>query len=262
MTASNTGSWVRRVGAAGGGRTYRRRRPINYYGALGLILVLGVFSVGFARYDYRKGPPTLPAPAVVALGISTCGTQVPSLAPDPSSSLLGYQMLEHGVLEVAPVTFAQAGDLTLASFVKSYTGLSATKAQLIVPVGTKGHKARHVTGKVCPKGTKDHGKVGHVEFAVWSGVGVTTPSLLTTNPAKVSLSNGELVTIGFVPDGVTPPQPPASVIGAMENQKTYLGQHGTVSTTTTTIKLPPTTTTTVHRGGGTTTTTVKKSTKG
>jgi hypothetical protein len=256
VSASNTGGWVRRVGAAGGGRAYRRRRPVNFYGTIGIVVVLGFGSVAWARHDYQQAPPTLPTPFVVALGVDACGTQFPALEPNPISAPTGYQLLADNVIEVAPTTFTEAGQPNLLStFVASYTGLTLTKDELVVPVGTKGHKATHKNGTVCPKGTKDAGKVGHVEIATWTNI-VSGPKLVTTDAAKVTLSSGLLVTIGFVPNGTSLQRPRPQFVSAMETQKNSIAGTGTVSTSTVpvTVKTPPTTT-------KTTTTTVKKTTK-
>ncbi len=227
---------------------------MNFYGVLVLVCILGLGSVAWARHDYQQPARTLPAPFVVALGISTCGTQVPSLEPNPISAPTGYVMLPDGVLVVAPKTFTEA-DATplLSSFVDSYVGLQVTSKELVVPIGTKGRASKHTTGEVCAKGTKDAGKAGHVEIATWTNLVSERPALVTTNPAKVKLTSGLLVTIGFVPDGVTPPKPPATVIAAMESQKTAIAATGSTSTTTTTLKLtpPPTSSTTIkksHKG--------------
>lgn len=49
------GKWVARAAATGGGRTYRGQRPINWYAALVLIILVGLASVVVSRMDYRAG---------------------------------------------------------------------------------------------------------------------------------------------------------------------------------------------------------------
>jgi hypothetical protein len=241
VTTGNTGGWVRRVGSSGGGRTYRRRRPINYYGVLVVICVLGVSSVALARYDYRhpasaapQTPPTTADTWYAALGIATCGAQQPALAPNPTATLTGFTALEGGVIQVHPITASQSGhNATLQRFVSAYRGLVVTKDALVVPPSGKQKKATHwTTGTKCPPGTKDAGKIGHVEIASWQNLSSTTAKT-TTNPADVVFTNAMLITIGFVPDGVVPPKPPFSAYRAMLQA---------VATTTT---LPPATSSTL-----------------
>ncbi|HTT59852.1 MAG TPA: hypothetical protein VMF33_07365, partial [Acidimicrobiales bacterium] len=63
MAKSNSGKWVSRVGSAGGGKTYQKSRPANYYGALFVIVVLGLALTAFSRYEYDH--PTKPKAAPV-----------------------------------------------------------------------------------------------------------------------------------------------------------------------------------------------------
>ncbi len=54
MAKSTSGKWVSRVGAAGGGKTYKRTHPGNFYGALALIVALGLLLVVYSRYEYQN----------------------------------------------------------------------------------------------------------------------------------------------------------------------------------------------------------------
>jgi hypothetical protein len=250
VAASNTGGWVRKVGASGGGRTYRRRRPINFYGVLVVICVLGVCSIALARYDYQHPataapppPPTTKDTWYAALGIATCGVQQPALAPNPTAAASGFTALEGGVVQVHPVLESQTGaNATLERFVSAYKGLEVSKDALVVPPSGAQKKATHwVTGKACPAGTKDAGKVGHVEIAYWANLSSTTATT-TTNPSDVRFTNHMLITIGFVPQGTLPPKPPNSAVKAMLTAQ--------VTATTTTLPVPvstlPGTSTTAH----------------
>lgn len=244
MTASNTGGWVRKVGASGGGRTYRRRRPINFYGAIAVICVLGVASIALARYTYQHPAAAAgkPQPAVgdvwyAALGIATCGEQQPALAQNPTAVVNGFTALPGGAIQVKPVLSSQTGsNATLAKFVAAYRGLEVSKTTLVIPPSGKEKKATTwTTGMKCPTGTKDAGKVGHVEIATWKTLSSTTAKT-TTDTADVHFTQNMLITIGFVPEGVLPPKPPNSAIKAM------LNAHVSTSTTTTV----PATSTTAH----------------
>jgi hypothetical protein len=254
VAASNTGSWVRRVGASGGGRTYRRRRPVNFYGVLVIIVVLGIASVGLARYDYQHPagavsttPPAIGTTWVAALGISSCGTQLQALAPNPKAGTDGFQALKDGVIQIAPLSSAQAGNhAVLSAFIAHYPGLVVTSSKLRVPLG-KRHFLTRVAGERCPKGTKDAGKVGHIEIATWPNLAATTPTV-TSDPADVKFSQGELISIAFVPNGVAPPQPPSAAIVAMEAAESTVTTTTTTTVPATTTTKPPVTTTTHHKG--------------
>ena len=246
MAASNTGGWVRRVGASGGGRSYRRRRPVNFYGILGLIFVFGLTSVGFARYNYRN-PPAGPTSSYAALAIFACGSPVPSLAPNAGN----YRALAGGVVESTTT-----GSPTLNQFASGYVGLKLTSSGLQFPaVSSKHpHSQSYSNGDKCPKGTKDAGRVGHVEIAYWPTLESSKPTL-TTDPSTVPLTSRVQISIGFVPKGVTPPRPPASVIAAMDSA---ISASATATTTTTLPNTIPTNSTTTTNP--TTTTTTKPTT--
>jgi len=247
VATSNTGGWVRRVGASGGGRAYRRRRPVNYYGVIGLVVVLGFASVTLARYDYRKHPPAKPTPVqtFVALGLDVCGKRpAVALAANPAAAGSGYEVLRDGVLYV----YEPAGTGTVGGFVATYRGLTLTSSELQLPLK---HAVTLHTGDRCPAGTPDAGKVGQVEVATWPNQYSTAPPRISTNPDGVRFTNDNmLVTIAFVPKGSAPLRPAKSVITAL------FSAPGEV-TTTTVPTIPPSSTTTTHPKG-TTTTTIKR----
>jgi hypothetical protein len=252
VATSNTGGWVRKVGSSGGGRTYRRRRPINYYGVLVLICVLGVASIALARYDYQHpagaaaeaGAPTTSDIWFAAYSISTCGVTQAALPTNPTGAAAGAYALPDGVIRVHPVTKTQTGsDATLALFVDGYKGLTVGTDKLVVPpTGRVTKSTTWTTGMTCPKGTKDAGKVGHVEIAYWKNFSATKASI-ATSPSDVRFSQNMLITIGFVPEGAVPPRPPASAINAMV---AAISPTSTTTSSTTTTTLHGTTTTTNH----------------
>jgi hypothetical protein len=224
---------------------------MNFYGVLSLIVVVGLLSVAWARYEYRhpasaatKTPPTIGTTWFAALGISACGVQQPALAANPTAPG-GFLAIPGGVIEVAPLTAAEAGNnATLNRFVSAYPGLTVSSKELAVPASRAHPKTPTVwkTGDTCAKGTTDAGRVGQVEIAYWKNFAAQTPQT-TTDPSSVKFSPNMLISLVFAPTGTTPPKPPKSAISAMLNATPP-------STTTTTL---PIATTTLH----TTTTTAK-----
>ena len=254
MAESNTGSWVRRVGASGGGRTYRRQRPVNFYGVLVIIVILGLLSVAFARYEYRHPanasttPPTVGTTWFAALGTNACGSQQPPLSPNPIT-LGGYHALSFGALKIAPTKASEAGEnATLQKFIDGYLGLKVTSQTLAIPGlrGLPNAATTWNTGDKCAKGTKDAGKVGHVEIAYWPNIIVKKPTI-STDPTKVRFTPNMLITFFFGPEGTTPPKPPESAIKAMLNAA-LTSQATTTTLLPVTTTTQPTTTTTTARG--------------
>jgi len=249
VAESDTGGWVRRVGASGGGRTYRKQRPLNFYGVIVLVCVIGTLSVAWARYEYRHpaagsttAQPRIGTTWYAAQGTSACGADQPALASNLTASG-GFHALGNGAIRIAPATQAQAGtNATLDKFISRYIGLVVTSRRLVLPGprGLPNPATTWRTGQKCPSGTKDAGKVGTVEIATWPNVGSAVPTI-TTDASKVRFTSNMLITFYFGPSGVTPPKPPASAIAAMFSGPTS-GTTATTLPTTTPSLIPPTTT--------------------
>jgi hypothetical protein len=266
MARADSGKWVQRAGSTGGGRTYRGQMPVKWYGSLVLICVLGVALVVYSRYELQHPAPAI-QPAVgthwfVALGFDVCGTPQPNLPSNPnasSSPVPGLRTDGDGVIQVAPTTAKDAGDnATLARFVALYPKLVVTSSTVGIP-----GKHTYTNGQKCPVGTPQAGKTGAVSIKVWSnftGSGATHP-VTQTEPSAVRLADGQLITVAFVPAGVSVPKPPSSVITAMLNDRVNSGQTATsVPTVSTTAPASSTTTpATATTSAPLSTTTVPKS---
>lgn len=253
MAKSTSGKWVSRVGAAGGGKTYKKERPSNYYGALVVIVVLGLALVVFSRYEYQnpvKKHSTAVAPAIgktlfAGISIQACGKTLPYLAASTTSTG-GFAVGGSGVVKLTPVTAADAGaNATLLQFSKEYNGLIASTTELAVP-NAKGAAVAATTyknGQTCAATSKYAGKKGDVVYAYWTTLGQTTPTL-TTNPAKIHFSKNLRITLAFEPKGVTPSAPSSATENAMflDSSTTTTTTAAPVATTTTST---PTTTTTI-----------------
>jgi len=255
MARGDTGKWVARAGATGGGRTYRGQMPVKWYTSLVLICVLGLALVVYSRYELQH--PAAPTPPAVgthwyqALAFDVCGKLQPHLPANPNAAkapIPGIRTDGDGVIQVAPTTSSDAGDnATLARFVVHYPGMVLSPSALKVP----GH-ARYVNGAACPSGTPDAGKKGQVAIKVWQSF--TGPSsnrpTISTNPTDVKLADGQLITVAFVPSGATSsiPKPDASAITNLLNDRAGAG-----STSTTVPTSVPSSTSTTAAGATTTT---------
>lgn len=257
------------MASTGGGRTYQKQRPTNFYAAIAVIVVLGLLSIVFARHQYQSGTATTTTAAVspavnttsfAGLSIAACGTVQPTLAAQAgqSGSLIAQA---DGVIKVAPTAAAQAGDNSnVSAFAKSYNGLTVTSSKLAVPANGSTAALSYSNGATCPAGSPDAGKKGVVTITRWANFADKKP-LVTTDPAKVKLSDSALVTISFAPKGVKATKPPTSTVQAVIAAKT--SQAASASTTTTapvaSTTTPPSTTlpVTTTTSASTTTTTKK-----
>jgi len=263
MARNPAGKWVARAGATGGSRTYRGQKPVNWYAALVVIVILGVLSVVYANYEYRNPsgaatsttPPNTNTTWYAAITFDICGTVQPVLASDASSSKSFYTT-GNGVITIHPKTTAQAGkNAVLGKFVSSYKGLTLTATQLALPAAAaaKGKKATpsvlYKNGESCPKGTPDAGKTSEVQVTYWSNAFVTKgkPTALPGDPATLKFSDNQLISVGFVPPGTKLAKPAGTIVEAL--------LHKSVSTTAAAA------TTTTAPSSAATTTTAKKSAK-
>jgi len=246
---TDTGKWVARAAATGGGRTYRGQRPMKWYASLVFICLLGVALIAYSRYERQhptSTPPTIGTQWFASIAFDVCGTVQPNLPQNPNAAKNpGIATPGLGVISIAPLTEKDAGDnATLGRFVDSYPGLVLTPNALRLP-----GKSTHHNGDTCASGTPDAGKAGTVQVRVWPNF-TAAGSLYSGDPGSLKLANSQLITVAFVPSGSSIPKPSATTIAAM--QQAISSTQNPSSATTTTV--PSASTTTVPSGSTTTST--------
>ncbi len=276
MAKSAAGKWVSRVGASGGGKAYKKARPSNYYGALVLIVVLGLIATIFSRYEYQHPgaatpgtPPAIGTTWYAALSIEACGKTLPFLNVDPNFKG-GFTVQPENVIKISPVSAADAGNnATLSQFAAEFPGLLASSTELAVPTatGTQNAATTYKNGQTCPTGSKYAGKAGQISYAYWNSFGQKKP-VITTNPSSIKFVQYLRVTMAFEPAGVTPMAPSQTTVNAMFKAATVTtttvpattptiapvtvttvkGATTTVAPSGTTTTTPPSTTTTAPKG--------------
>jgi hypothetical protein len=257
MARTNRGKWVARAAATGGGRTYRGQVPINWYAALIVIVVLGVLSVVFARYQYQHPAsastvqPTTTTTWYAGFAFDVCGKELPPVAANATSSTVSTKSFYtpgKGLIVVSPKTSADTGDnAVLGKFVDGYHGMKLSSSSVTVPSGKKSTTYRN--GQTCPSGTPDAGKRGQVQVAYWPSAFASKakPTIVSGDPTNLKFSNNQLITIGFVPAGTKLPKPTGKVVTALIQASAALGNSTTTTapgTSSTTTPAPSSTTTT------------------
>jgi hypothetical protein len=251
VAKSTSGKWVSRVGAAGGGKTYRKTRPGNFYGALAVIVVLGTVLTVYSRYEYQNPvsiTTTTVSPAIgsvlyAALSVQVCGQNLPFLHADPTFKG-GFIVGPSDVIRLSPISASEAGaNATLKTFASEFPGLVATANELAVPTvtGTANPKTTYKNGQVCSAKSKYSGKKGKVVYAYWNSFGQKKPTL-TTDPASIKFVNDLRLTLAFEPSGVTPRPPVKASVDEMVLAATTPSTTTIASTTTTTLATGATTT--------------------
>ena len=236
MAKSNSGKWVSRVGAGGGGKAYKKSRPFNYYGAISVIVVLGLLSVVYSRYEYQN-PASETAPAIgttwfAAFAGEACGQTMPALVPDAQTATNGLVVTQQNVIVISPKTPEESGNnATLATFMSQHPGLSYADSTVKFPVPSEWipSPSEYKDGSKCPKGSKYAGQVGHFGIAYWSQFGQKEP-VLTTDPASVKFTDLMRISFFFNPDGVKPTEPSTATLAYMVQLQQSTNGSGTTTT--------------------------------
>lgn len=269
MANSAAGKWVSRVGASGGGKAYKKSRPSNYYGALVLIVVLGLIATVYSRFEYQHPaaasggtPPAVGTTWYAGLSIEACGKTLPFLSTDPTYKG-GFTVQPANVIKISPVSAADSGNnATVSQFAAEYPGLIASSTELAVPTatGTANSATTFKNGQSCPSTSKYSGQTGKISYAYWTAFGQKKP-VITTDPSSIKFVQYLRVTMAFDPTGVTPAPPQQTTVNAM----VAASQTTTTVAPVTTPTIAPASTTTLRRttttvSGGTTTVPSSKAT--
>lgn len=275
MPRNPAGRWVARAGATGGSRTYRGQTPVNWYAVLVAIIILGILSVVFARYEYQHPasaatsttPPTTKTTWYAAITFDFCGKVEPSLASNASStsSAKAFYTTGDGVITVHPQTDSEAGkNAVLGKFISGYKGLTLTATQFglpATPTSLKHPKTPTVyrNGDSCPKGTPDYRKTSEVQVTYWSSAFASKakPTTVPGDPATLRFTDHQLISVGFVPPGTKLAKPSGTIVEALLNK---VATSTSTTATTTTAPSAASTTTTAPSAASTTTTAPSTST--
>lgn len=255
MGKASSNKKVARAAGIGGGRTNRSRTPWTYYGAILLVLVLGVAGTWVSRNQHLHkvsaagtGAPTVGVnpPWYEAYGVYECGRFVPAIKT-VSHSKSGIETTIKGIIKIQPTAKAYAGKNATLGVFASTMGMKLNAAEVQVPGGHL-----YQDGDTC------QGKTGELFVKTFPDYTDTVGTISTQDPRSILLASGTMVTIAFVPkaDKSKIPPPPSYAIDALKKQLS--------ATTTTTSSTTSTTTSAASKGtglsgGSTTTTTTTKS---
>ena len=164
------------------------------------VVVVGTFLIVSSRSSVNKAaaePPTVKDHWHTAYAIDICGKLQPNL-PQPAT-LIGIHTHTDGLIHIEPANSLDTGKgATLGRFVSGEPGFKLTRTTLQYP-GQKLMK----NGDKCPDG-----KPGKVTLRVWDDPN-SKGSIVAGDPTQVRIKNNRLLTIGFVSEGTTLPQPPS-----------------------------------------------------
>jgi hypothetical protein len=212
MARGSFGRTVARAAASGGSKSYRARRPIAWYLLMFAIVAAGCVLIVYSRDEATRTTPVMGPTAsdnwYAALTVDICGKIEPNLPASTNFSTTGLRTYGDGLINASPGALAsgesafEGAKATLGLFAKNYAGFTLTATKLHYP--GKGERTwkdgDECTGPVKGKGT--------LAAAVWASPSATTATGVA-DPAKIHISNGEMITVAFVPVGTAIPPPPA-----------------------------------------------------
>ena len=217
MGKASSSKKVARAARAGGHRKVRGQRSLVFPIALGVVVLLGLGLIFYARNNNQANaatPPVLGDHWHAAYGFYICGAFIPSFTKglDPNAAdPLGIHSHGDGVIHIHPFSSETSGkNATLGKYL-DWEGVKLSSDELVLPNNGGTYK----TGDKCPEGTPDAGKAGTLKAAVWQNVqnGTDAPKIFITDFRNIHFDrDGMGITVAFVPDDtdITTLKPPTA----------------------------------------------------
>jgi hypothetical protein len=242
MARGSFGRTVARAAASGGSKSYRARRPMAWYFLIFVIVIAGCVLIVYSRNEALH-PVTTIGPTTgdhwnAALAVDICGTIEPNLPASTNFGSTGLRTYGDGLINAAPGSVTSGASdyegkkATLGLFADKYSGFKLTSTELHYP--GKGQRTWK-NGDTCAGPEK--GK-GTLVAAVWASP-TTTTGKTVANPTKIHITNGEMITLAFIPRGDGIPPPPTTTRSTLEQALTGKSGSSTTTTSTTTTTTQP-----------------------
>jgi hypothetical protein len=198
MGRASSSKKVARAASTGGGRTARGARPIAWYGAISLVVILGVLGIAVSRSEHRDkaGADTTPPQANVdhwhaAYGVYLCDEFAPTITDERDPK--GIHTHGDGIIHIHPFVRSAAGSNATLKVFADAVNMDLSDDQLQLPGGKE-----YESGK-----TKCGDKTGIVQVKV-------NDKVITKEVAAINPKDGDLITIAFAPKGAELPPPPSA----------------------------------------------------
>jgi hypothetical protein len=177
-----------------------------------VIVLAGVGLIVYSRYEVQHPASAAIGPSAsdnwqAALAVDICGKIEPNLPASSNLSSVGLRTFGNGLVNASPSVSStpsafEGAKATLGLFAKNYRGFVLKSDEISYPAKKP---STYVNGDTC-KGPL-HGR-GSLVAKVWSSTTSTHPSTVS-DPTSVHISNGEMITVAFVPSGASIPEPPS-----------------------------------------------------
>jgi hypothetical protein len=199
---------IKRVQQAGVTRSPGQRRNLAYPALIVAIVVVGALFVFLARESRRSTAAVVPSTEDVwfdAFGVNVCGNYQDQLA-NVGDGTGSFVVLDNGLIRIAPSSDEEAGEgATFSKFAES-VGIQLGENSFTLPGGVS-----YTTGAPCPPVEGQPAQNGRVALFVWPPQANenSEPRIVTTGIGQVRFTeDGQIMVLGFVPEGQTPALPP------------------------------------------------------
>jgi hypothetical protein len=208
MAKPRSSKYTRARIRARGRRRQRRGGATWFYGAIALVVIVGVVLVFVSRSSTADVPPQPGNPSTgeagdhwhAAIATNVCGewlTNPPEFetAADNANVRVGVHTHGDGFIHIHPFTKSEGGDnATLGRFL-TYGGWSAGEDSLSLWAGPSSAPAvkDYSDGDKCPAGTQFAGKTGVVKWSV-------DCKAREGDPSDYKPADGDVIALAFLPE--------------------------------------------------------------
>jgi hypothetical protein len=204
MGKASSSKKVARVARTGGGRTKRGSSTSWFWPVfIGVVVVLGTAGIVQAKMERQVDdtPPRIPGEGRAgdhwhaALGFYVCGQFLPNIADETDP--LGIHTHNDGVVHIHPARTGAAGrNARLGVFLDAVKG-NVSENEIRLP----GQEAKE-------NGDRCGDKPGRVQARTWPSKAEDAEGTdFTGDPSDIRFSDGQLITVAFVPEGEDIPRP-------------------------------------------------------
>ncbi len=240
MSRGSFGRTVARAAASGGSRSYRARPPVLWYVLMVVIVVGGVFLIGYSRNERLHQASASVAPTKTdnwhaALAIDLCGTVQPNLPANTNLSTAGIRTFGDGVIDVDPGAVSNPSAFTgthatLGTFIATYgNGFALSSTTLTMPAKASATTSSSATTPAS-SGTSKTSTAGSKAPGSKSVTSTTSATHKAKTKAVVSSTTPAKTTAG---SSTTSLPATTTTLAKVAKGKSYVDGHSCPSTTKT-----------------------------
>ncbi len=251
MSRGSFGRTVARAAASGGSRSYRARPPVLWYVLMVVIVVGGVFLIGYSRNERLHQASASVAPTKTdnwhaALAIDLCGTVQPNLPANTNLSAAGIRTFGDGVIDVDPGAVSNPSAFTgthatLGTFIATYgNGFALSSTTLTMPAKASATTSSSATtpvssgtSKTSTAGSKAAGSKSVTSTTSATHKAKTKAVVSSTTPAKTTAGSSTTPAKTTAGSSTTSLPATTTTLAKVAKGKSYVDGHSCPSTTKT-----------------------------